>query len=153
MRAILPERVEPDGLDRRVETCFHKKSFWPWALGAKGDHLMLNLRLYMAQRLSALVMVPLTIGHILVMIYAVQGGLSVNEILGRTQGSVSWFLFYGSFVLAVAIHAAIGVRVISYEWARLRGWYLDCVAWLVFGLLSWLGGRAVFSVTLAGGGL
>ena len=39
---------------------------------------MLDLRLYMAQRLSALVMAPLVIGHIAVMIYAVQGGLSAG---------------------------------------------------------------------------
>jgi fumarate reductase subunit C len=111
---------------------------------------MLNLRLYMAQRLSALVMVPLTIGHILVMVYAVQGGLSVGEILERTQGSVSWFLFYGSFVLAVSVHAAIGIRVIGFEWGGLRGWVLDGLSWLVFGLLLWLGSKAVFAVTLAG---
>ena len=59
---------------------------------------MLDIRLYMAQRLSALIMVPLVIGHIAVMIYAVQGGLTGAEILARTQGSVAWFLFYGSFV-------------------------------------------------------
>ena len=40
---------------------------------------MLNLHLYMAQRLTALIMVPLTIGHLAVMIYAVQDGLSVAE--------------------------------------------------------------------------
>ena len=73
---------------------------------------MLDIRLYMAQRLSALIMVPLVIGHIAVMIYAVQGGLTVNEILGRTQGSFAWFLFYGSFVVAVSVHGAIGLRVI-----------------------------------------
>ena len=55
---------------------------------------MLDIRLYMAQRLSALIMVPLVIGHIAVMIYAVQGGLTVNEILGRTQGWFAWFMFY-----------------------------------------------------------
>ena len=31
---------------------------------------MLTLRLYMAQRLTALIMAPLTIGHLVVMIYA-----------------------------------------------------------------------------------
>ena len=113
---------------------------------------MLNLRLYMAQRLSALVMVPLTIGHILVMIYAVQGGLTVAEILSRTQGSVAWFLFYGGFVLAVSIHAAIGVRVISFEWGGVRGRALDLLSWLVFLLLLWCGGRAVLAVTLGGVG-
>ena len=114
---------------------------------------MLNLRLYMAQRLSALVMVPLTIGHILVMIYAVQGGLTVSEILARTSGSVSWFFFYGTFVLAVSVHAAIGLRVIGFEWAGIRGRMLDMISWLVFAGLLWLGGRAVYAVTVAGGSL
>ena len=113
---------------------------------------MLDIRLYMAQRLSALIMVPLVIGHIAVMIYAVQGGLTVNEILGRTQGSVAWFLFYGSFVVAVSVHGAIGLRVISFEWLGLKGRYLTILSWMVFAGLLGLGGRAVFAVTLAGGG-
>ena len=65
---------------------------------------MLNLRLYMLQRITALLMAPLVFGHLAVMIYAIQGGLSAVEILGRTQGSALWFLFYGTFVEAVAIH-------------------------------------------------
>ena len=60
---------------------------------------MLNLHLYMAQRLTALIMAPLTIGHLAVMIYAVQGGLNVAEILARTQGSLAWFLFYALCLL------------------------------------------------------
>ena len=46
---------------------------------------MLELRLYMAQRITALIMAPLVIGHIAVMIYAVQGGLSAGEILGAPR--------------------------------------------------------------------
>ena len=49
---------------------------------------MLDIRLYMLQRITALIMAPLTLGHIAVMIYAVQGGLSADEILARTQGSI-----------------------------------------------------------------
>ena len=113
---------------------------------------MLDIRLYMAQRLSALIMVPLVIGHIAVMIYAVQGGLTVNEILGRTQGSFAWFLFYGSFVVAVSVHGAIGLRVITFEWLGLKGHSLTILSWMVFGGLLGLGGRAVFAVTLAGVG-
>ena len=98
---------------------------------------MLDIRLYMAQRLSALIMVPLVIGHIAVMIYAVQGGLTVNEILGRTQGSFAWFLFYGSFVVAVSVHGAIGLRVITFEWLGLKGHSLTILSWMVFaGLLG-----------------
>ena len=112
---------------------------------------MLTLRLYFAQRLTALIMAPLTLGHLAVMIYAVQDGLSVAEILARTQGSVAWFLFYGSFVLAVAVHAAIGLRVVISEWLDVRGIALSVFSWAVLVMLLVLGGRAVWTVTFAGG--
>ncbi len=106
----------------------------------------MEFRLYLLQRLTALIMAPLVIGHIAVMIYAVQGGLSAAEILGRTQGSLFWGAFYGLFVLAVAIHAAIGLRNVAQEWLRLEGAALHALTCLVFvGLLA-LGGRAVFAV-------
>ena len=114
---------------------------------------MLTLRLYFAQRLTALIMAPLTLGHLAVMIYAVQGGLSVAEILARTQGSVAWFLFYGGFVVAVAVHAAIGLRVVVSEWLGVRGIALSVFSLVVLANLLLLGGRAVWSVTFAGGGL
>lgn len=110
---------------------------------------MLDLRLYLLQRISALVMVPLVLVHICVMIVAIQGGLSAAEILGRTQGSVIWFLVYGLLVLAVSVHGAIGVRVIAQEWGGVRGGALAGVGWAVFVLLLWLGARAVWAVTLA----
>ena len=110
---------------------------------------MLDLRLYMAQRLSALIMAPLVIGHIAVMIYAVQGGLSAGEILGRTRGSLFWALFYGGFVVAVSVHTAIGIRTIISEWTGLRGAVLNALSWGIFGLLLIMGGRAVLAVTMA----
>lgn len=110
---------------------------------------MLELRLYMAQRITALIMAPLIIGHIALMIYAVQGGISVEEILGRTQGSVVWFLYYSVFVIAVSIHAAIGVRTVLHEWGGVKGSLLS-IATLVIGIsLFWLGARAVWAVTFA----
>ena len=69
---------------------------------------MLSPRLYVAQRLSAVLMAPLVLGHLAVMIYAIQGGLDSAEILSRTQGSLFWFTFYQLFVIAVSIHAALG---------------------------------------------
>lgn len=107
---------------------------------------MLSLRLYMAQRITAMILAPLIVGHIATMICAVQNGLSAAEILSRTQGSLWWGLFYGLFVLAVSVHAAIGLRTIAFEWAGLRGRVLDFFAWFVcLGLLA-LGGRAIFAV-------
>ena len=108
---------------------------------------MVTLRLYMLQRVTALIMAPLTLGHIGVMIYAVQDGLTAGEILARTQGSIGWFAFYGLFVVAVAMHAAIGLRTILFEWVRLDGRGLNVVAWGIFLLLLGLGMRAVIGVT------
>lgn len=108
---------------------------------------MLSLRLYLLQRVTALLMGPLVLGHLVVMIYAIQGGLSAAEILGRTQGSFLWFAFYGLFVVAVAIHAAIGLRVIAFEWVGLKGRFLDLMMWGVGIGLFTLGARAVWAVT------
>ena len=110
---------------------------------------MLNLRLYMVQRITALVMAPLVLGHLAVMIYAIQGGLSAEEILGRTQGSLVWFLFYGTFVVAVAVHGAIGLRTIASEWGRLNGVVLEVFMWLTGLGLFLTGARAVWAVTYA----
>ena len=109
---------------------------------------MLDLRLYMLQRLSALVMMPLVLGHIAVMVYAVQGGLSAEEILGRTRGSLGWALFYGLFVLAVSVHASIGLRVIAHETLGLKGAALRWGTVAVFLGLLWTGARAVWAVTV-----
>lgn len=110
---------------------------------------MLNLKLYMAQRLTALLMAPLVMGHLAVMIYAIQGGLSTAEILERTQGSLAWFMFYGTFVAAVSIHGAIGLRTIAHEWGGLNGVLLDCFMWLIGLGLFITGARAVWAVTYA----
>jgi len=110
---------------------------------------MLNLPLYMAQRITALLMAPLVVGHLAVMIYAIQGGLDSAEILGRTQGSLVWFLFYGTFVIAVSIHGAIGLRSVAHEWGGLKGILLELFMWLVGLALFLLGARAVWAVTYA----
>ncbi len=109
---------------------------------------MLGFRLYLAQRLSAMLLAPLVLVHLGVMVYAVQGGLSAAEILGRTQGSLWWGMVYGLFVLAVSVHAAIGLRVIVYEWFGFNRRSLDAFTGLVMLLLLTLGGRAWYAVVL-----
>jgi len=109
---------------------------------------MIGIRLYLAQRLSALIMAPLIIVHIATMIYAVQNGLTASEILSRTQGSLWWGLFYGLFVAAVSVHAAIGVRAVLHEWFGISGQRLDITTWCIGIGLALLGGRAVVAVVL-----
>jgi fumarate reductase subunit C len=106
----------------------------------------MSVRLYLAQRISALVMIPLVIGHLALMIVAVRSGLTAAEILGRTQGSLLWAAYYGLFVLAVSVHAAIGLRNIASESLRWRGPSLTAAMIVFAALLIVLGGRAVLAV-------
>ena len=108
----------------------------------------MNVRLYLWQRATAAVMAPLVLVHIAVIFYATRHGMSAADILSRTRGSFPWAAFYGLFVLAVSIHAAIGMRNILIEWTPLPERRVDaCVVF--FGLvLAVLGFRAVAAVVL-----
>jgi fumarate reductase subunit C len=108
----------------------------------------MNVRLYILQRATAVVMVPLVLAHLVVIYYATSRGLSAAEILGRTRGSIGWGAFYAVFVLAAATHGAIGVRVVASEWTGLRGRPLDILMWGVGLVLAGLGLRAVVAVVL-----
>jgi len=102
--------------------------------------------LFALQRLSAKLLAPLVVVHLALILYAVHGGLSAAEILGRTQGSAAWGAFYGLFVVAVAVHAPIGVRNIVREWTRWRGRSLDVASVVLAIALLALGLRAVAAV-------
>lgn len=108
----------------------------------------MNVRLYVWQRATAAIMAPLVIVHLAVIFYATREGLSAADILSRTRGSVVWAAYYGVFVAAVAIHAAIGVRNVLAEWSPLSERRAGQFA-LAFGLLlAVLGFRAVAAVVL-----
>ena len=107
---------------------------------------MLELRLYLAQRISAAIMAPLVLLHLGLIIYAIQGGLDATEILARTRGSLFWGSIYGLFVVAVSVHAAIGLRNIMREWSGLRGFPLAGLGCLFFTILLVSGMRAVVAV-------
>jgi succinate dehydrogenase subunit C len=109
----------------------------------------MNVRLYILQRATAAIMVPLVLAHIAIIYYATSRGLSAAEILGRTRGSFGWAAFYTLFVLAASVHGAIGVRAIASEWTGLRGRSLDVLGLGFAGLLAVLGLRAVAAVVLA----
>jgi len=104
--------------------------------------------LWAAQRMSAAVLALCVLVHLITMIYAVRNGLSAAEILGRTRGNFGWFAFYTVFVLAVAVHAPIGLRSVLLETFAWQGRRLD---WTVFAIgiaLAFLGFRAVWAVFL-----
>jgi fumarate reductase subunit C len=109
----------------------------------------MNVRLYVWQRLTAALMVPLVLVHIAVIFYATRQGMTAADILARTRGSLVWASFYGIFVAAAAIHASIGVRTVLSEWLPLTDRRAG-LATIVFGLLlAALGLRAVAAVVLS----
>jgi len=102
--------------------------------------------LWIAQRASAAVLALCVLVHLATIIYAVQGGLTAAEILGRTRGNAGWFAFYSLFVLAVTMHAPIGLRPVLGEWLGWRGRSRDIGLVIFSGLLAWTGMRAVLGV-------
>ena len=107
----------------------------------------LATRLWLAQRASAALLALCVAVHLATMIVAVRGGLSASAILHRTRGSLGWTAFYGLFVLALSVHAPIGLRTVAGEWLGWRGGRAD-VACAVFGIaLLALGTLAIVAVT------
>jgi fumarate reductase subunit C len=102
--------------------------------------------LWAAHRISAMVLALCVAVHLVTLIYAVRGGLSAAEILERTRGSFTWGAFYSIFVIAVAVHAPIGLRAILNEWFGLRGRKLEVIVGIVGLVLMVLGLRAVWAV-------
>jgi fumarate reductase subunit C len=102
--------------------------------------------LWIAQRASAAVLAVCVVVHLFTIVYAVQGGLTAAEILARTRGNVAWLAFYSLFVLAVTIHAPIGLRPVLGEWLGWRGRSRELFLLLFAGFLAWAGMRAVVGV-------
>lgn len=104
---------------------------------------------YFLQRGTAMLMAPLIVIHLAVIIMAVQGGLSAEEILSRTRASLLWGAFYSLFVFAAAIHAGIGVETVLREWTPLGRRAAASIGHSLIVLLWALGARAVYAVVWA----
>jgi fumarate reductase subunit C len=102
--------------------------------------------LWLAQRASAAVLALCVVVHLATIIYAVQGGLTAAESLGGTGGNAAWLAFYSVFVLAVSVHAPMGLRTIFIVRLRWRGRSRDVVLLFFAASLAWMGLRAVFAM-------
>lgn len=105
--------------------------------------------LFLAQRATAFVLALAVTIHLGTILYAGHGGLTAADILARTHGNLWFLFFYSAFVIAVAIHAPIGLRNVLREWTAWRGHSLDLASALCSILLLGLGLRAVFAVYVA----
>ena len=104
--------------------------------------------LWISQRASAAVLALCVIVHLATMVYAIRGGLSAAEILGRTRGNYGWLAFYSVFVLACAVHVPIGLRAVLGEWLAWRSGARDIALVAFAALLAATGMRAVIGVFL-----
>ena len=105
-----------------------------------------EVRLWAAQRATAVLLALCVFVHLATIIYAVRGGLGAAEILERTRGNIAWAVFYAVFVFAAAIHAAIGLRTILAEWLGWRGDAAQFAITVFAFILTTLGLRAVWAV-------
>jgi fumarate reductase subunit C len=106
-------------------------------------------RLWYLQRISAMALALGVLVHLAVILYAVRGGLTGAEILGRTHGNWAFGLFYALFVLACAVHVPIGFAKVAQEWLGWCGRAAAVMALALGLLIAVMGLRAVFAVVLA----
>ena len=92
------------------------------------------------QRASAAVLAICVVVHLASIVYAVRSGLSAEAIVSRMHANPAWPAFFAILVVAVAIHAPLGLRAIADEWLGVRGFVVDTVL-------------ALFGLVLLGGGL
>ena len=112
---------------------------------------LLQARLWYAQRISAMVLGLCVAIHLFIMFYAIRGGLTAGEILGRTQGNWLFAIFYEVFVLACFVHAPIGLANILRENFP-RSSRLTVLPWILAVLILVLGTAAVIGVFTGGVG-
>ncbi len=95
---------------------------------------------FVLQRGSAVVLALCVVVHLAGIVYAVRHGLTSEAIIARMHASAIWPAFYAVFVVAVAVHAPLGLRAIVDEWLGLRRPGIDAVL-------------ALFACVLLAGGL
>jgi len=110
---------------------------------------VMQAKLWYAQRISAMVLGLCVSIHLVIIFYAIRGGLTAEEILGRTQGNIAFAIFYEIFVLACFVHAPIGLANILEETFS-KGFISKILSSLLAILILILGTTAVIGVYTGG---
>jgi fumarate reductase subunit C len=110
---------------------------------------VMQAKLWYAQRISAMVLGLCVSIHLVIIFYAIRGGLTAEEILGRTQGNIIFAIFYEIFVLACFVHAPIGLANILEETFS-KGFISKTLSSLLAVLILILGTTAVIGVYTGG---
>lgn len=118
-------------------------------MGQVMSQAVLQAKLWYAQRISAMVLGLCVSIHLVIIFYAIRGGLTAEEILGRTQGNIAFAIFYEIFVLACFVHAPIGLANILEETFS-KGFISKTLSSLLALLILVLGTTAVIGVYTGG---
>ena len=110
---------------------------------------VLQAKLWYAQRISAMILGLCVSIHLVIIFYAIRGGLTAEEILGRTQGNIAFAIFYEIFVLACFVHAPIGLANILEETFS-KGLISKSLSSILAVLILILGTTAVIGVYRGG---
>jgi fumarate reductase subunit C len=110
---------------------------------------VLQAKLWYAQRISAMVLGLCVAIHLIIIFYAIRGGLTAEEILGRTQGNIAFAIFYEIFILACFVHAPIGLANILEETFS-KGFISKTLSSILAVLILILGTTAVVGVYTGG---
>src|SRR5262249_43348305 len=86
---VLSAGAQPDRLDRRPQAPHRGRV-------SQGRDQGMNVRLYVWQRATAALMLPLVLVHVTVIFYATRRGMTAADILARTRGSIVWAALYGT---------------------------------------------------------
>ena len=105
-----------------------------------------EVRLWYAERVSAMVLAICVVVHLATLIYATHHGLTAAAILSRTRGSGLAASFYALFVVACAVHAPIGLARVFEEWLKWRGRSAGIAALAIGAAILLLGLRAIYAV-------
>ena len=105
-----------------------------------------DLILFVTQRVTGALLALLLLIHLITIMYAVQGEISVSEIVERVRGNTVWVIFYGIFIVSAVVHSMIGVRNILAEMSNLNRRFVD-VAVTIYAVASlWLGIEALRAI-------
>jgi len=118
-------------------------------VGQVMSQAVMQAKLWYAQRISAMVLGLCVSIHLVIIFYAIRGGLTAEEILGRTQGNITFAIFYEIFVLACFVHAPIGLANILEETFS-KGFISKVLSSALAVLILVLGTTAVIGVYTGG---
>lgn len=106
----------------------------------------LEIKLWLAHRLTGMALGLFVIIHLVTILVVIKGGLSAAEVMERTSSNFIVAIFYGLFVIAAAVHSAIGLRTVAYEVLNWKRSTLNVMALIFFAFLCVVGIAAIIGL-------